>query len=37
MQAPFGSVSFGMALGILVIFDVIAIGAVRPLLQRRMA
>lgn len=37
MQAPFGSVSFGMALGVLFIFDLVAIGLVRPLLQRRMA
>lgn len=37
LQAPFGSVSFGAALGLLFTFDAIAIALVRPLLQRRMS
>lgn len=37
MEAPFGSVGFGAAIAVLVIFDVAALLLVQPLLRRRMA
>lgn len=37
MAAPWGNISFGMALVILLVFDVVAILAIRPLLSRRFA
>ncbi len=37
MQAPWGNISLGMAVGLLVLFDAIALIAVRPLLQRKLA
>lgn len=37
MQAPWGNISLGFALGLLVIFDLAALVIVRPLLQRKLA
>jgi ABC-2 type transport system permease protein len=37
MQAPWGNISLGMAVGLLVLFDAIALAVVRPLLQRKLA
>lgn len=37
MEAPFGDVSFGVALLVLLVFDVVTLVAIQPLLRRRFA
>lgn len=37
MQAPFGDISLGLALGILLSFSAVAFAAIRPLIARRIA
>ncbi|NES07291.1 MAG: ABC transporter permease [Okeania sp. SIO2F4] len=37
MQAPFGDISFGAALLVLLVFDVVTLVAIQPLLRRRFA
>jgi ABC-2 type transport system permease protein len=37
MQAPWGSVTMGMAVSLLVAFDVVALVVIRPLLQRKLS
>ena len=37
MVGPFGSISFGGALLVLVIFDLVALTIIQPLLQKRLA
>jgi ABC-2 type transport system permease protein len=37
MTAPFGEVTFGAALLVLLVFDAVALTLVQPLLRRRMA
>jgi ABC-2 type transport system permease protein len=37
MQAPWGSVTMGMAVSLLVAFDVVALVIIRPLLQRKLS
>ena len=37
MEAPFGDVSFGVALLVLLVFDIVTLVAIQPLLRRRFA
>jgi ABC-2 type transport system permease protein len=37
MQAPFGDISFGAALLVLLVFDIVTLVAIQPLLRRRFA
>ncbi|MGD1701559.1 ABC transporter permease [Dapis sp. BLCC M229] len=37
MQAPFGDISFGVALLVLLVFDIVTLVAIQPLLRRRFA
>ncbi|MGK7921983.1 MAG: ABC transporter permease [Trichodesmium sp.] len=37
MEAPFGNISFGVALLVLLVFDIVTLTAIQPLLRRRFA
>ena len=37
MEAPFGDISFGVALLVLLVFDLVTLVAIQPLLRRRFA
>ncbi len=37
MQAPFGSISLGLAVGLLLVFSVVALATIRPLISRRIS
>ena len=37
MEAPFGDISFGVALLVLLVFDIVTLTAIQPLLRRRFA